>query len=525
MIIQCDNCGARYKLDDSKVKPEGVRVRCTKCQSVFVVTPPEEVEELSSEDILASEKNKAPKGPGAQAPESDAAPSAGESARSAPEGPDRATGEESPQAGERDTGGFDLSFEPGEFGEEDFSSVPEGGEAEEPSTGGEEGGESPAGGFSFDELDFTFSEDRSTDSEEEPETPPESPVSGADTPETSSGGDEDLGGLGPEGFDFGGEASAGEEDTSSGESSPFDELDFSFGDEEDTGGEEDTGDEGPSVAGPPSGNNEDLGFEARKGEHEPREDDEQDGAREVLFGSAPAVEEDERAGEEDNVVPFSPPPGRDEPGAGGVEAEAGEVGDEARSGDFSQTLSAMLSSKEDEEDAGPGPTGGDTDQALPEARSANLGILAAVLAVVLGVGVLYFTGIIDDITTQVMSEAESTQPLTIESVNGYFAENEDLGQVFAIEATVRNTLDEPLDVKGARGVIYGAGGEELASRMVSPGRVVTPEELKTLSGADLERQFSDLSGGRIPPRGTVPVMVVFTEVPAGLAEFGVDVIR
>ncbi|MBI5903384.1 MAG: zinc-ribbon domain-containing protein [Deltaproteobacteria bacterium] len=40
MIIQCDKCHTKFRLDDSKVKGAGVKVRCTKCQNVFIVTPP-----------------------------------------------------------------------------------------------------------------------------------------------------------------------------------------------------------------------------------------------------------------------------------------------------------------------------------------------------------------------------------------------------------------------------------------------------------------------------------------------------
>ena len=41
MIIQCDQCETRFRLDDSKVSGRGVRVKCTKCSNLFVVTPPE----------------------------------------------------------------------------------------------------------------------------------------------------------------------------------------------------------------------------------------------------------------------------------------------------------------------------------------------------------------------------------------------------------------------------------------------------------------------------------------------------
>ena len=41
MIIECDNCSTRFRLDEDKVKSGGVKIRCTKCQNVFIVVPPE----------------------------------------------------------------------------------------------------------------------------------------------------------------------------------------------------------------------------------------------------------------------------------------------------------------------------------------------------------------------------------------------------------------------------------------------------------------------------------------------------
>ncbi|MFZ2949892.1 MAG: zinc-ribbon domain-containing protein, partial [Desulfuromonadaceae bacterium] len=37
MIIQCEKCQTRFRLDDSRVTAKGVKVRCTKCKHVFTV--------------------------------------------------------------------------------------------------------------------------------------------------------------------------------------------------------------------------------------------------------------------------------------------------------------------------------------------------------------------------------------------------------------------------------------------------------------------------------------------------------
>lgn len=41
MIIQCEQCRTKFKLDDSRVSERGVKVRCAKCRHVFTVRKPE----------------------------------------------------------------------------------------------------------------------------------------------------------------------------------------------------------------------------------------------------------------------------------------------------------------------------------------------------------------------------------------------------------------------------------------------------------------------------------------------------
>lgn len=41
MIVQCEQCRTKFRLDDGKVSDRGVRVRCAKCRHVFTVRKPE----------------------------------------------------------------------------------------------------------------------------------------------------------------------------------------------------------------------------------------------------------------------------------------------------------------------------------------------------------------------------------------------------------------------------------------------------------------------------------------------------
>lgn len=57
MIVQCENCKAKFRLDESKVPEQGRRVRCSKCKHVFTVRreapvepPPEEPMDVSAQE-------------------------------------------------------------------------------------------------------------------------------------------------------------------------------------------------------------------------------------------------------------------------------------------------------------------------------------------------------------------------------------------------------------------------------------------------------------------------------------------
>ncbi|MBE9536193.1 MAG: zinc-ribbon domain-containing protein [Proteobacteria bacterium] len=71
MIIQCESCQAKFKLDDSRVTEKGVKVKCAKCKNIFVVKkevpadmpadiPPSAIEEKVSDIGEPSPPDKKP---------------------------------------------------------------------------------------------------------------------------------------------------------------------------------------------------------------------------------------------------------------------------------------------------------------------------------------------------------------------------------------------------------------------------------------------------------------------------------
>lgn len=40
MILECNGCSRKFSLDETRLKPGGSKVRCTKCGAIFIAVPP-----------------------------------------------------------------------------------------------------------------------------------------------------------------------------------------------------------------------------------------------------------------------------------------------------------------------------------------------------------------------------------------------------------------------------------------------------------------------------------------------------
>jgi predicted Zn finger-like uncharacterized protein len=64
MIAACPTCAARYRIDTAKLRPEGARLRCSRCETVFRVQP--EPESAAAAAPAASRPAAAPRAPAPQ---------------------------------------------------------------------------------------------------------------------------------------------------------------------------------------------------------------------------------------------------------------------------------------------------------------------------------------------------------------------------------------------------------------------------------------------------------------------------
>jgi predicted Zn finger-like uncharacterized protein len=465
MIIQCDKCATKFRLDDSRITPNGVKVRCTKCDNVFIVTPPPPPEEVQVEELFGVAPGMDAGGlqPKAQPPKQ--------------KQDDRHLAFDF--GGDSEVTREDIFKTPTDAPPQDDEDL-EMGQGFPPEQKSAEENK-----LSIDNLDFSFSEDRSSENKTEEggwgaseEKTDEDPFAGAfdkplahdETPEIGAG--------------LSAKATAGAKN-------PEDELDFSFGD---------LTAERPKATPP---------WPALEDEVRQPEPQKPSVAENVIPFSAAAYTKEGKA-------PSQVPP-QDEPEENKEDEAFKTV--LSRTVERDEPLSFEAPDEQEEEE-----TEEEEERPAYRANQPRMGLIVAALVIVLGGGLIYFTGVIDKLTHLLMPAAE-IKVVEIETIKGFYEENKNFGKLFVIDARVKNITDSPQEIKAATGVIYDDSGDKIAEKSVSPGRIVSIDDVRNLQKEELERAFRDPSGAVIPPKGSVPVMVLFIEVPVGLSEFGVDIVR
>lgn len=437
MIIQCEQCQTRFRLDDSKVTDRGVKVRCAKCRHVFTVA--KGGEETQSDFGALLDQSTA---------------TGAEQEPVAPFAPEQ----ESPAAQPPPEPGFDYSdFVTNEFSGE--SEGPDAGASEPPleersplaaagddlSLDGEQGffpGQDQSGDFAAD-VDFgghDFGADRA---EAAGATLPEfGPLDMDESPAATTAGGAEEG----TDFAFGGEPPLGETvaATPAGEADSFSLDGFAFGEE--------------------------------------------------------------------------PPPAEVQQGDAG-EPEPVEQPPVAPSAGTSASVPVMEASQADQEEPPP--------LSIPSRRRQNplFSVLIAV-ATVVAVAVLGFFGYNRFMEEKVKVASEAGR-ITLRAVDAAFVKSQAAGELLVISGEAVNGFAKPRASIQVKGMVYGAGGQVLATKSAYCGNPLTKEQL---AGMPLEKietamanQFGDsLANMEVPPGKAIPFVIVIAKPPADAREYGVE---
>jgi predicted Zn finger-like uncharacterized protein len=535
MIIQCEQCNTKFRLDDSKVTDKGVKVRCAKCRHVFTVT--RESDETETQPDLDAMLNQPQPDFGAMFDES-VAFTPGEQL-SAPSD----LQQESPVPATSSDAGFDYSdFVASDFADQGVPPEPAGfvppqeEPASAPASGSvdfsfpsmdEEPGFAPeqnqtetvADGLDFGDADFGAG---TADAYKEVPTDtsafnfgdpgmelPSVAQSGAGTKDegTFDFGDismgppptaepaAETGGANP--FDFGGELSFGEKGVA-----PFSEAaeqaapDALVSGIADSVGATDTlfAEEAPL---PPVESNPEGTFSPG----------------EISFGDEPAAEPEQQ------VLAGEPEPVPESPVAALGEAQGTSERD-AEEGTLNKEPEPVMEAPQAvEEDLPP------LSIASRRKQSPLFGVLIAVATVVV-VAVLGFFGYTLFLEDKGKIVAEAGR-ITVRGVNASFVKNPVIGDLLVITGEAVNNFSKPRAAIQIKGMVYGANGQVQASKNAYCGNPLTKEQLSTLSLDKIEavmaNQFGDsLANMEVAPGKAIPFVIVVAKPPADAKDYGVE---
>ncbi len=494
MIIQCAQCKAKFRLDDSKVSDAGIKVRCSKCKHIFVVKKEAPVEESDLDLLLGgldSHGTGAAAGVGQQGGVPQDVPASVTADTSQAETSFSFDGEESEETSPSFAAG--PSEEPESEG--DFSSfaLPSG-DVEKPVSAPEEETrqDESFGGF---EEERAETEDSNAFAESVGVTPEFAvPEDGASQGDEVPAREEEIsfGEVSPEAF-----AAATNVSDAGAEGAEEEEISFEFSDDETTGDGEEAGSE-PSASSDIDFGEIDFGIEdteaepSRSGLFSPAPENADLSAGVELAGDKPSVETTPSVPSPDVVVEDEAPPL--------------SISSRRKGEPFLPTLLIALS-------------------VLVIIALAGLGFYylkdGPEILNRLGVGfIAEWFG--------VESRGEGT--ISLDKVGGSYLVNPEAGgELFVIRGEAVNNYRRPRAAIQVRGALLGKNGQILAQKVAYCGNNLTDEQIRTLPlerlDAAMGNQFGDsLVNLGVQPGKRIPFVVVITNIPKDAADYSVEVV-
>ncbi len=131
-----------------------------------------------------------------------------------------------------------------------------------------------------------------------------------------------------------------------------------------------------------------------------------------------------------------------------------------------------------------------------------------------------------------LSENKTAAPveagrITLRSVEASYVKNKKLGTLLVISGEAVNEYNKPRASIQVKGMIFGADGEEVASKTAFCGNPLTKEQLATMSmdkiDAAMTNQFGDsLANMEVAPGDAIPFVIVIAKPEKGATDYGVE---
>ncbi len=519
MIIQCDQCNTKFKLDDAKVPDKGVKVRCAKCKNIFLVQR-EIPSEESDFDFLLS-------GLGAPSPDAGTAvPSEGGAAQAAAGGDEAGMFGELPdttmkEPAETSAAPVDQHAGQEDFGEEFFAFKDETPAMEEKG--------SVRGEFPFEEEEAAQTDTAATPEIAKGETGEfefgEFPFDG-DESATQADGSEPLPGASaePDGFDFG-----------AADFGPDESLEAK---------DEKISDEPPPL---PQDDNQGVEWQAESADVS---------ADEFVFSTEAVPSMDMQEAESSSI---------------GTEEEKQGAGTKpAELADMHAETSVVAPETTKEEDIKPEPEKAtfspapavwkepvptvvplmpSADEELPPLAIATrkkgtsifpgavTAIAVVIVLAVAGLGFYVFKegpAAFDKLGLSFLAKwmgmkTSENGGITVKNQQGAFLVNKEAGEIFIVNGEAINNFKEPRASIQVKATVLGPKGEALMQKTAYCGNPLSKEQLATLPMAKIEEAMASPFGDSLANLGVqpgkgIPFVIVFSGVPKNAGEFSVEVV-
>ena len=484
MIIQCEQCQTKFKLDDSKVTDKGVKVRCAKCKHVFSVKKEQSDAELgqnfgallddassgqekafsASSMALQSEEISQPK----PEPAVDPAAFASDDFSANSFSFDQSDEEEQPVSSPAAVG----------FGLSSLEAQKPDSEQKEDSTGFDE--------IDFSGMDFGNVADADKTAVASAEAPAFGEITIGDAPIPPADSDDER-------FDFGEESLFGEAVSTQIPDEPTEAISFDYQMDEfaDSMGVDSRS--GAKMA---------IGGEVAKSD-QPFSMDDIDFGDELSSVAVQQVHPDELKPAQDYLFA---PLGETHDGLAPLQQEA--------------VSNAPQPEPLPEQDEMP-------PLSISSRRKRNPLVTAiiAVVSLILSV-VVVFLGYSLFSEEKAKTVVESGR-ITVRSVNASFVKNTTVGDLLVITGEAVNSFTKPRAAIQVKAVVYGANGQVLTSRNAYCGNPLTMEQLATMPVDKIEaamaNQFGDsLANMEVNPGTSIPFVVVIPNPPADAKDYGVE---
>jgi predicted Zn finger-like uncharacterized protein len=483
MIIQCEKCQTRFRLDDSKVTEKGVKVRCTKCKHVFKVsadgTVAESAQPAETPAAVAPSSSVANDTPPAnQQFESDAAPPSpfdsdafsGTSLGSAPAG----FGSQEAPAFDESAFSFDSDAPQINTTETDYTT------AVDPAA---KGGEVDFSGFDFGDDDMET--DSTPLSSSSFNNVSDAPTAHQATPPPKSA---------PQGLDFSDDDMFGAVVQAAAPETPDEAISFdfegdSFAESMDMSGKDAAGNKGSLFSLESSGETPfnlgeiDFGDELTSVAVQQVNPDDLKPSQEILF--APLAEAQEKKTDNDLVQSF--------------------MSDDSNESQQEELPPLSITSR--------------------RKQSPIFGGLISVIAV-LTIAVLGYFGYSTFLAPKEMAPQEAGK-IGIRAVKATYIKHATAGELLVISGEAVNEYPEPRAALQVKATVFDASGQSVSTKSAYGGNPLTEKQLESLPLDKIEsamaNQFGDsLANMEVAPGKAIPFVVVLANLPKNAKDFGVQ---